>query len=217
MKTNVYIDAGNLYFGLLRKRPEYKWLDLVAFAETLLPAGNYLSGVKYFTSNIKTFPHDQAAIEHQNLYLQALAARGGVQIFFGKYNKNKTWLPVLDERCLTCDAVDDRKLIHVMKFEEKRTDVNLATEMLRDAYTTDVRSFALVSGDSDFTAPLDLIRKDLNKQVLVFNPKDRPTDLQNHAAVCIDIPRDLPARCQLPDSIPVGTHGNFIRRPAAWK
>ena len=54
--------------------------------------------------------------------------------------------------------------------------------MLRDAYTTDVRAFALISGDSDFTAPLDLIRKDLNKQVLVFNPKDRPTDLRNHAA-----------------------------------
>ena len=29
--------------------------------------------------------------------------------------------------------------------------------------------------------------------------------------------RDLPAKCQLPDEIPVGTHGNVIRRPAAWK
>ena len=67
-----------------------------------------------------------------------------------------------------------------------------------------------------FTAPLDLIRKDLNKQVLVFNPKDRPTDLRNHAAKCIDIPRDLPLRCQLPDIIPVGTHGNTIHRPSAW-
>ena len=38
-----------------------------------------------------------------------------------------------------------------MKFEEKKTDVTLATEMLRDAYTTDVRAFALISGDSDFT------------------------------------------------------------------
>ena len=216
MKANIYIDAGNLYFGLLRKRPECKWLDLTAFAQALLPEGHVLSSVKYFTSNIKTFPHDPAAIEHQNLYLQALVAKGGVQIFFGKYNKNRTWLPALDDRCLACDAVDERKLIHVMKFEEKKTDVTLATEMLRDAYTTDVRAFALISGDSDFTAPLDLIRKDLNKQVLVFNPKDRPTDLRNHAAKCIDIPRDLPLRCQLPDIIPVGTHGNTIHRPSAW-
>ena len=60
------------------------------------------------------------------------------------------------------------------------------------------------------------VYKDLNKQVLVFNPKDRPTDLRNHAAKCIDIPRDLPLRCQLPDIIPVGTHGNTIHRPSAW-
>ena len=216
MKTNIYIDAGNLYFGLLRKRPDYKWLDLLAFAKTLLPEGHTVVSVKYFTSNIKTFPHDQSAIERQNLYLQTLAAHGGVDIILGTYNKNKTWLPALDERCLSCDAVDDRKLIHVMKFEEKRTDVNIATEMLHDAYTTDVRAFALISGDSDFTAPLNLIRKELNKQVIVLNPKDRPTDLRHHSSVFIDIPRDLPAQCQLPDEIPVGTHGRKLHRPPSW-
>ncbi len=32
----------------------------------------------------------------------------------------------------------------------------------------------------------------------------------------LDIPRDLPLCCQLPDIIPVGTHGNTIHRPSAW-
>ena len=33
-----------------------------------------------------------------------------------------------------------------------------------------------------------------------------------------NIPRDLPAQCQLPDVIPYGKHGDrFIRRPDAWK
>ena len=27
---------------------------------------------------------------------------------------------------------------------------------------------------------------------------------------------DLPTKCQLPDVIPVGTHGRTIHRPAAW-
>ena len=31
------------------------------------------------------------------------------------------------------------------------------------------------------------------------------------------VKRDLSAKCQLPEVIPVGTHGNFIRRPEAWK
>ena len=30
------------------------------------------------------------------------------------------------------------------------------------------------------------------------------------------IPRDLPAKCQLPEVIPIGTHGRTIHRPPAW-
>ena len=39
----------------------------------------------------------------------------------------------------------------------------------------------------------------------------------NKKRTIIYIDGDLPASCQLPDAIPVGTHGNFIRRPAAWQ
>ena len=59
---------------------------------------------------------------------------------------------------------------------------------------------------------------ELFSRVLVFNPH---TGLSQHlkraASYYKNIPRDLPAKCQLPDEIPVGTHGNVIRRPAAWR
>ena len=42
------------------------------------------------------------------------------------------------------------------------------------------------------------------------------TDLRFHATYCWNIPRDLPAKCQLPEIIPIGTHGRTIHRPAAW-
>ena len=74
-----------------------------------------------------------------------------------------------------------------------------------------------VSGDSDFATPLDLIRQDLRRQVMVLNPKDRRSDLIHHATIYKDIPRDLPLRCQLPDIIPVGSHGNTIHRPPGRK
>ena len=38
MRTIAYIDGGNLYYGLLRGHPEYKWLDLVSLARNLLDA-----------------------------------------------------------------------------------------------------------------------------------------------------------------------------------
>ena len=216
MKANIYIDGGNLYFGMLKGHPESKWLDISKFCELLTDGEHEINDIKYFTSIIKTHPHDPAAVEHQNVYLQAISARGGVKTIFGYYNKNKTWLPAIDPECVNCKVTGEKKLVHAMKFEEKRTDVNIVTEMLRDAYTTDVQSFVLISGDSDFATPLDLIRQDLRRQVMVLNPKDRRSDLIHHATIYKDIPRDLPLRCQLPDIIPVGTHGNTIHRPSAW-
>ena len=70
-KTIVYIDGYNLYYGLL-KGTAYKWLDLLAFARQLLPDDHEVVAVKYFTSCTLTYPHDNAAVERQNVYLQAL-------------------------------------------------------------------------------------------------------------------------------------------------
>ncbi len=41
--------------------------------------------------------------------------------------------------------------------------------------------------------------------------------LKGAATYYRNIPRDLPARCQLPDEIPYGKRGDrFIHRPPAW-
>ena len=89
MKTIAYIDGGNLYHGLLRRCPRYKWLDVAALVRSLLSEGHDLVDVKYFTARVKTYPHDAAAVERQNLYLSAIEANGGVKIIEGYYNKNK--------------------------------------------------------------------------------------------------------------------------------
>ena len=217
MKTNIYIDGYNLYYGLLKGRPQYKWLDPVRLVAKLLDAGHQINRVRYFTSKIKTYPHDQAAVERQNIYLQALTTLRQVTITYGLYNKRKGYLPALDARCRDCEESGENRLVHIMKFEEKRTDVNLATAMLKDAYGGDAESFVLISGDSDFIAPLDLIRHELGRQVVVFNPQLVRSDLANHASYYKDIPRDLPASCQLPDEIPIGDRGNVLHRPSAWR
>ena len=48
-------------------------------------------------------------------------------------------------------------------------------------------------------------------------PDERPSEeLRAVSTYYKHIPRDLPAKCQLPDIIPVGTHGRTIHRPPAW-
>jgi hypothetical protein len=50
LKTYVYIDGFNLYYGALRKT-RYKWLDLAKFCQTILP-NDYIVAIKYFTAKV---------------------------------------------------------------------------------------------------------------------------------------------------------------------
>lgn len=215
MKAIAYIDGYNLYYGLL-KGSSYKWLDLWAFARCLLKCDVDLAKVKYFTSPVKTYPHDPAAQDRQKLYLQALVAQGRVEVIHGFYTKNKALLPAVDERCAECEASKDG-YVQVYKMEEKRSDVNLAIAMVTDAALNAADCFLLVTGDSDQVGTVETVRHTFNKQVVVFNPHEAVCKQLDWAASYYkNIPRDLPARCQLPDVIPVGTKGHTIHRPPAW-
>ena len=55
-RTIAYIDGFNLYYGLLRREPAYKWLDLWKLAEALVSPLNQIVAVKYFTSRVNYDP-----------------------------------------------------------------------------------------------------------------------------------------------------------------
>lgn len=48
MDTTVYVDGFNFYYGAVRNTP-YKWLDILAMCEKLLPR-HRITKLKYFTS-----------------------------------------------------------------------------------------------------------------------------------------------------------------------
>jgi hypothetical protein len=52
MKTFVYVDAFNLYYGAVKDTP-YKWLDLQALCRVMLPQ-NTVARIKYFTARVQT-------------------------------------------------------------------------------------------------------------------------------------------------------------------
>jgi uncharacterized LabA/DUF88 family protein len=215
-RTIAYCDGYNLYNRLLRHTAN-KWLDLEAFVSILLRPDHDILTVKYFTSRVRPYPYDQQAIDRQKIYLQALTSRPKTEVIEGMYDKRKTWLPFVGEPCKSCPEMAPNHMGRVYKFEEKRTDVNLATNMLVDAALNNADCLVLISGDSDFVAAVEAVRKVFRKTVLVFNPSDTySAQLDAAANYYKHIPRDLPAKCQLPDIIPIGTHGRTIHRPAAW-
>lgn len=214
-RTAVYIDGYNLYYGLL-KGTRYKWLDPTRLVSALLRDDHEILSVKYFTSPVKTYPHDSVAIDRQKVYIQVLSTLPKVEIIQGFYRKDSVLMPAHDETCKSCPMARDG-LVRVVKLEEKRTDVNIASAMLLDAFNNKADVFVLVSGDTDFIAPVKIVRKDFKKTVIVLNPRDSKSWLKDYASYYRDIPRDLPAQCQLPDIVPYGKRGDrFIHRPIAW-
>ena len=140
MRAKVYYDGYNFYCGYLKGHLELKWLNLVSFARALVKSDVEIVGVDYFTSRIKTYPHDQAAVERPKIYLQALSTLGGLRIQEGFYNKNRTWAPFVNDECRDCTTFPGGRA-HIMKLEEKRSDVNIATAMLWDAFQNNADMF----------------------------------------------------------------------------
>ena len=215
-RTVAYIDGYNLFYGLL-KGTSYKWLDPTRLVSALLRDDHELVSVKYFTSPVKTYPHDTSALDRQKIYIQALTTLPNVEVIQGFYRKDAVLMPVHEEECKTC-PISKNGFVKVVKLEEKRTDVNIASSMLLDAFNNNADAFVLVSGDTDFIAPVNIIRKDFKKTVIVFNPRETKSWLKDYASYYRDIPRNLPAECQLPDTIPYGKRGDrFIHCPDAWR
>ncbi len=215
-RTIVYIDGYNLYYRLLRGTKN-KWLDLYAFANSLLNDSHNVTAVKYFTSMVVPHPYDAASIERQNIYLQAASLNPKVQVVLGYYKKNPAVLPARSAVCRECGEAKNG-FVRVYKFEEKRSDVNMAVSVVRDAALGEADSFVLITGDSDQVATVLTARKTFGKQVLVFDPHEKICDdLKKAASYYKNISRDLPSQCLLPLEVPRSNSNKTIKCPEAWR
>lgn len=197
-----YIDGFNLYFGLRSKGwRKYYWLDLVSASSALLKPYQRLDHCHYFTARIGG--NGTQSNHRQSLWLDALATRPMLTTHFGHY------LPK-QQTCKSCGAT---WTIH----EEKMTDVNIASQLLVDAHD-DLFDVALViSGDSDLTTPIKLVRQRFpNKRVIVaFPPARRSAQLQQTANGTMVIGEDKLRRNLLPNQITTAS-GYVINRPPQW-
>jgi len=132
----VYVDGFNLYFGLRSKGwKRYYWLNIQKIAQNLLKPDQNLIRTKYFTSRV-TKPPDKAA--RQNTYIEALQTLSELDIHFGHYLSNSI-------ECKRCGHIFTRP-------NEKMTDVNIAVELLTDAFQDEFDRAILISADSDLVA-----------------------------------------------------------------
>lgn len=174
MKTFVYVDAFNLYYGALRGTA-YKWLDLQALCRVMIPR-NTVTCIKYFTARVQPRPGDPDQPTRQLVYLRALQTIPHLQLVFGHYLSHVVWMP------LATPAPGHKPFVQVVKTEEKGSDVNLATHLLVDAFDGAFDCAVIVSGDSDLRSPVQIVANRFHKTVGVLNPQRIPCKALQSAA-----------------------------------
>lgn len=156
MLTDVYVDGFNLYYGCLKGTP-YKWLDLGALCQVLLPP-NKLQRIRCFTAKVNGQADPQQPVR-QGTYLRALQTVPGLTVHLGHFLSSTAHMPPASP------APGGPRTVEVIKTEEKGSDVNLATYLLADAFRADADTFVVVSNDSDLTEPIRLVSQELGYRV----------------------------------------------------
>jgi len=235
LRTRIYIDGYNLYYGCL-KGTHLKWLDLLAlFEKGILPSVTAMidghaiasnlqpAAIKFFTAPIL----EQAAkasdsIQCQEQYHAALSKHqpGRVETIKGYYS-------LTEARAKVIDPLDPKKWprdcqsIDVWKLEEKQTDVNLALHAVKDALLGDIEHVVIVTNDTDIAPALEMIRANTKAAIgLVIPTTDHEripnADLAKHAHwVRTHITETELRAAQLPRVIAGGSRRPAIK-PDSW-
>ena len=208
MRTSIYIDGFNLYFGALKRTP-HKWLDVAALSRLHLAPHHQITAIKYFTAKINSRPGDPDQPVRQETYLRALRTLPHTEVIFGHYLTKIVRMP------LAHPAPGQSAIVEVSKTEEKGSDVNLATHLLHDAHLGRFDCAVVISGDSDLLAPVRLVIEELHKPVGVLNPQRHPcVVLKRHATFYKHLRPNLVAASQFPITL-TDSRGTFSK-PAAW-
>jgi uncharacterized LabA/DUF88 family protein len=198
----AYIDGFNLYFGLKSSGwRRYYWLNVQALASNLLKPDQALAYTKYFTARVGA-PADK--VKRQSTYLDALQTLGDFSILYGRYQLN----PFTGRNCGHVHTIPN----------EKMTNVNIAVELMQDAFHDRFDTALLISADSDLVGPVVAVQKLFpQKRVIVACPPNRYSgNLCNAASGNFKIGRAAIAKSVFPETI-ITTSGFVLTRPQSWK
>lgn len=205
----VYIDGFNWYYSVLRHRPAWKWLNVESFFASLRLDEEVIT-IKYFTAWVEPNRKPSLKRDRQARYIKALESLPKVKIIFGKYQ----------EREVTCRA-SCREKYRVP--EEKKTDVNIAVNLMDDAIRQRAEALIIVSGDSDLEPAVEWVRKNHHEiKITVYIPslpeeeKQRRNDFYGTIGVpCRFLPLSEIVRHQMPNRIVLAA-GHTVEKPIEW-
>ena len=206
MRTIVYVDGFNLYYGSL-KGTNYKWLDLSRLFRLILPKFHEITKIKYFTAPLSQRISVSDAAK-QKIYLTALRSHcPNLEIILGYFSTREKFVQL-------SKPIGDITKAWIINTEEKKTDVNIAVHVLNDGWRDEFDCAVIVSNDSDLTESIRLTKLIDHKVVGVISPykKGKSVRLRRLADFQLGIRNSALARSQLPSPIP----NTSIYKPKTW-
>jgi uncharacterized LabA/DUF88 family protein len=207
VRTNVYVDGFNLYFGCL-KGTRYKWLNVAELCRRSLPTHYQVNRIRYFTALVTPTPSNPQTHVRQQTLLRALATVPHLTIHYG------TFLAKTKTRPLAKPIPGLPAYVDVLDREEKGSDVNLATYLLFDAFGNDYDAAVVVSDDSDLAEPIRIVRRHFKKHIRVLSPRGKSRVLSQAATRFQQIAVANLRAAQFPTKL-ADAHG-VITKPAGW-
>ncbi len=207
MRTIIYVDGFNLYYGAVKNTP-FKWLDISKLCQALLPK-NKIEKIKYFTALVSARPGDPGKPTRQQMYLRALSTIPKLEIIYGHFLEHPVFMP------LVSSLPNNPQFVQVLKTEEKGSDVNIAAHLINDGYKGLFQVAVLVTNDSDLVGPIDIVRRELELTVGILNPHRKPAYALKKASTFVKpIRKGVLAASQFPTKLTDG-QGSF-HKPPDW-
>jgi uncharacterized LabA/DUF88 family protein len=220
MRTSVYIDGFNLYYRMLKARPSLKWLNPLKLAQSILDENHQITSVNYYIARVSSRSHDPEAPARQAVYLNALASVPEIAVHEGSFMVSEPWMELASPPIVKpADyqwQLPPPKLVRVVKFEEKGSDVNLASHLVRDAFINKFDVAVVVTNDSDLVEPIRIATVEAGKRVGLLVPVKYPNQsLIDVASFFLHIRPGHLRKAQFPNPV-MKPDGSRIFKPETW-
>lgn len=202
LRTVFFADGFNIYHALEHNKDyhKFKWLNLKHFAGCFVPQKDDIEEVLYFTAYT---PWDPEKRDRHKLYVQAISSVG-VTTIEGQFK-------LKDKKCRKCKK-------WYKTYEEKQTDVNIASYLFHYAINDNYDKAIIISGDSDLIPAIELVKTNFpEKQIGLIIPITRRAE---HLKQSVDFHMKMKEKhlkaSLLPDKM-ILPDGKVIGRPPEWK
>lgn len=200
----VYVDGFNFYYGIKESYPwkKYYWIDLVALFQQFMLPHQELVAVKYFSARPLGDPSKGL---RQNALFQANQRNPKFKLILGKYLRKQI-------ECFNCHY-------RINTYEEKQSDVNLATQIVADAFLDNYDIAIVVSADSDMIPAIEIAQEAGKAVFIYFPPNHRSSNLRTISRgkpIYLERYESRFKKALLPDEVELPS-GFKVKIPEEWK